>query len=180
LGGIYALERIAHDSPTHRIAVVEILGAFIRSHTPWPPRLTGQYHADAPIDQVPSLQSRAPDVQAALTIIGRRPTLKDDPPLDLNQTDLRQANLGKANLTAAVLAGANLTGAWLSEANLTMALLSGADLTGIQLRGANLTRAQLSGADLTEAQLDEANLLEAWLSGADLNPGSAARGHTSA
>jgi hypothetical protein len=116
LGGIYALERIAHDSPTHRLAVVEILTAFIRTHAPWPPRLPGQYHADVPADQVPSLETRTPDIQAVLTVIGRRPTLEDDPPLDLNQTDLRHANLDKANLEGARLGRANLTRARLGRA----------------------------------------------------------------
>ena len=173
LGGLYALERIGHDSPTHRLAVLEILTAFIRSYAPWPPRLPGQYNADAPINQVPELQIRTPDIQAALTIIGRRSTQKDDPHLDLNQTDLRKAYLGganlsgvrlrKANLTRAVLERADLTEAMLGAANLTGAMLSGADLTGAVLDGADLTGAQLRTANLTEAQLGEANLTEAWL-----------------
>jgi hypothetical protein len=55
---------------------------------------------------LPSLQTRAADVQAALTIVVRRPTEEDAPHLDLNQTDLRQGNLDKANLTEARLDGA--------------------------------------------------------------------------
>jgi hypothetical protein len=168
LGGIYALERIAHDSPTHRLAVVEILTAFIRSHAPWPPRLPGQYRADAPIDQVPSLQIRAPDVQAAITIIGRRPTQKDDPHLDLNQTDLRRANLDSADLEEAQLAKANLTSAWLAKANLTSAWLTKANLTGARLQGADLTRAWLDEANLTLVWLIAANLTKAKLVEANL------------
>ena len=146
LGGIYALERIAHDSPTHRLAVFEILTAFTRGHAPWPPRLPGQYRADAPIDQVPSLLTHAPDVQAALTVIGRRPTQEDDPRLDLNQTDLRQADLTKANLK----------GAQLREANLSGAQLRAADLTGARLEAANLTGARLDKANLSGARFAEA------------------------
>jgi Pentapeptide repeats (8 copies) len=178
IGGIYALERIAHDSPTHRLAVFEILTAFIRSHAPWPPRLPGQYHADAPIDQVPSLQTRAPDVQAALTIIGRRPTQKDDPDPDLNQTDLRraqldQANLARAqldqaNLAKALLGGANLEGVWAGDANLEGAFLENASLEEAWLLGANLTRVNLEKANLAKATLGEANLTGAWLSEANL------------
>jgi uncharacterized protein YjbI with pentapeptide repeats len=152
LGGIYALERIAHDSPTHRLAVFEILTAFIRSHSPWPPRSPGSYPADVAIEQVPSLQIRAPDVQAAITVIGRRPAQKDDPHLDLNGTDLRQANLD----------GAYLTWVQLNEANLAEADLSGADLAGVHLMGTNLAKAQLGEANLTGAQLYKANLTEAF------------------
>jgi hypothetical protein len=140
------LERIAHDSPTHRLAVFEILTAFIRSHAPWPPRLPGQYRADAPIGEVPSLQTRAPDVQAALTIIGRRPIQEDDPHLDLNQTDLRKANLN----------GANLTGAQLYKTNLTRAQLAAANLAGAQLGEANLAGAYLAAANLAGAGLNKA------------------------
>jgi uncharacterized protein YjbI with pentapeptide repeats len=168
LGGLYALERIGHDSPTHRLAVLEILTAFIRSYAPWPPRLPGQYHADAPINQVPELQIRTPDIQAALTIIGRRSTQKDDPHLDLNQTDLRKANLGGANLSGVRLRKANLTEAWLGGADLIEARLEGANLTRAGLTKANLTEAWLNGADLTEAGLGGANLIRAEFNGANL------------
>src|SRR6266511_378734 len=168
LGGIYALERIAHDSPTHRLAVFEIFTAFIRSHAPLPPPLPGEHNANAHTNQVPLLQSRAPDIQAALTIIGRRPTHKNDPPLDLRQTDLREANLGGANLTRARLSGADLTQAQLGGADLTGTQFDGANLTGTHLAGANLTRAQLGGADLTGADLTAADLTESWLDEADL------------
>ena len=50
LGGIYAIERIARDSPADRAAIGEVLTAFIRSHAPWPPSLPGQYLETAPID----------------------------------------------------------------------------------------------------------------------------------
>ena len=42
LGGIYALERIARDSAPDRATLSEVLTAFIRTHSPWPPRLPGQ------------------------------------------------------------------------------------------------------------------------------------------
>jgi hypothetical protein len=48
LGAIYALERIAKDSPPDRVTVAEVLTAFIRGHAPWPPRLPGQPPADTP------------------------------------------------------------------------------------------------------------------------------------
>jgi uncharacterized protein YjbI with pentapeptide repeats len=175
LGGIYALERIAHDSPTHRLAVFEVLTAFIRSHAPWPAR---QHHTDAPIDEVPSLQTRAPDIQAALTIIGRRPTEKDDPRLSLNQTDLREANLDEANLrevrldeanlSDAGLTRANLKGAWLTKANLTGAWFEKANLTRAWLDEANLTKAWLYGANLSHADLERTNLMGATLDDANL------------
>jgi hypothetical protein len=37
LGGIYALERIARDSPDDRATIEEVLTAYVRGHASWPP-----------------------------------------------------------------------------------------------------------------------------------------------
>jgi hypothetical protein len=109
LGGIYALERIANDSEDDRTTIAEVLTAFVRGHAPWPPRLPGQYLAETPIEQVPELQVRAPDVQAALTVLARRqPLPKLRGRLDLEGTDLRKARLEDAYLQDASLANAYL------------------------------------------------------------------------
>src|SRR6266508_446828 len=123
LGGIYALERIANDSPDDRTAIAEVLTAFVRGHAPWPPKLAGQHRAEAPIAQVPELQVRAPDVQAALTVLGRRqplPRLRGR--LDLEATDLRKARLGDADLKGVSLSSANLQEALLDGVELQKAL----------------------------------------------------------
>jgi hypothetical protein len=73
VGGLYALERIARDSPGDRNTIISVITAFIRVHSPWPPRLPGQYVEAATNLQIPFLESRAPDIQAAMTIIGRLP-----------------------------------------------------------------------------------------------------------
>ena len=167
LGGIYALERIARDSVADRATIGEVLTAFVRSHAPWPPRLPGQYVAAAPIDQVPELQVRAPDVQASLTVLGRgnfaraRGDLGDR--LDLHASDLRHAQLRGAHLQRANLSEAHLEGADLNKAH-----LEGANLRKAHLEGALLALADLEGADLTHANLEEAFFFGAHLEGADL------------
>jgi hypothetical protein len=105
LGGLYALERIAHDSAGDRRTIAEILTAYIRQRAPWPPTQPGQYRADWPTDQQPDLRTRAPDVQAALTVLGRGSFPKPTDPyapaadrLDLREVDLRKADLGGAHL----------------------------------------------------------------------------------
>ena len=169
LGGIYALERIARDSPDDRDTIIEVLTAFVRSHAPWPPRLAGQYRADAPIEQVPEFQVRAPDIRAALLVLARR-----DPPLSLSgglmlhMTDLRSAFLGGAHLQGASLNNSSLQGARLTKANLQGALLYDADLQRAGLDGAQLQGAKLDGADLQGAFLDGADLQGASLRGANL------------
>jgi hypothetical protein len=171
LGGIYALERIAWDSPADRATIGEVLTAFVRSHAPWPPRLPGQYVATAPIDEVPELQARAADLQASLTVLGRgsfgRLEGQGDR-LGLHAVDLRHANLAGAHLEGADLRGAHLEGAYLADAhlgraNLRGAHLEGADFFGTHLEGTVLVGAHLEGAELVFVRLEEANLYEAYL-----------------
>jgi len=176
LGGIYALERIARDSPEDRATIAEVLTAYIRRHAPWPPRLDGQPPAEAAIEDVPELQVRAPDVQASLTVLGRggfadRQGLEDQ--LDLHSVDLRKAYLGSANLVGANLYGANLAGAdlWgvdLRRANLLDANLAGAHIIGCDFAGAELGYATLEKAFIDGPSLGGATIGRANLSGARL------------
>jgi uncharacterized protein YjbI with pentapeptide repeats len=167
IGGIYALERIAADSARDHPIVMEVLTAFVRG---------------AEVERTPPARPR-PDVQAALTVIGRRTADHDTRDIDLSHTDLhgarmvgarlRHAYLAGVDLTAAGLFGARLTaatltGARLASADLTSADLTGANLIGVDLAGANLSFANLTGADLTGAKLAGANLEGARLNGAYL------------
>jgi hypothetical protein len=163
IGGIYALERIARDSARDHPTVMEVLTAFIREHSrePWPPPDPGDR------DQG---QSGRRDIQAALSVVGRRDAKHDTQPIDLVGVDLTgaglaDANLSRARLTGAGLSGANLTSAWLNRADLSGANLVKARLSA-SLIGANLSRANLDFAGLAGAGLSRADLSGANLSGA--------------
>jgi Pentapeptide repeats (8 copies) len=153
LGGIYALEQIAIDSAKYHWTIVEILSAFIREKRP--------------------LDSTDPvgiDIQAALTVIGRR-KVKQDPIgkyIDLRAVNLVEVEIQTANLSGANLTVANLKGADLSKAILIRSNLSGSILTCAYLNGANLSNAILSHADLRSAYLTDTNLSDTDLSQADL------------
>ena len=156
IGGIYALERVARDSARDHPTVMEVLTAFIREHSRGPellPKTDGAVPA-------PPLEA---DVQAALTVIGRRDAQRDVQRIDLKGAGLTRANLGAANLRIADLFRADLSGADLFRADLT-----GADLTGAHLTGAHLLLACLRGANLSAADLTGADLSGAYLAGADL------------
>jgi hypothetical protein len=182
IGGIYALERVARDSAKDHPTVMEVLTAFIRVHSrePWPPPDTsssGQTGAGSPygLPDNPPEQERLtrPDVQAAVTVVGRRDAELDIQLIDLTGADLTRAWLTSADLTGAILTGAILTGADLIGAHLTGAYLTEADLADAHLAGAHLTDAHLTGArltraDLTRAYLTRARLTRAVLTGADL------------
>jgi uncharacterized protein YjbI with pentapeptide repeats len=148
LGGIYALERIARDSPADRATIGEVLTAFVRTHASWPAQPADQQDVTAPIDEVPELQVRAPDVQACLTVLGRggfAPPAEGQDRLDLHAVDLRRANLWEAHLEAA----------YLRHAHLEAAFLGGVHLDGADLRGAHLDKAYLNAARLKGAVADE-------------------------
>jgi uncharacterized protein YjbI with pentapeptide repeats len=189
LGGIYALERLATDSPRDHRTIYDVLTAFVREHDPKP---------DAKIPDQP-----ATDIQAALTVIGRRKGDDFTPDLTgirVHNADLSHANLAHASVSQEILqrkppptdaqvhvevfsdadlTGANLTGAILTGAILTSTNLSATDLSGANMRDANMRGADLRGADLSGARLRfepglngtnlaDANLADADLSGADL------------
>lgn len=154
LGGIYALERIARESEEDHWSIMEVLIAYVRAHTPW--EETERQQAEA--KEAASLKdpnqalikytgpSPEPDVQAVLTVLGRRSRYFGNgevTPLDLAQTNLEGANLG----------GAHLEGANLRQANLERTNPQQANLVGADLWKANLQRANLKGADLEGVSL---------------------------
>ncbi|MFG6197734.1 pentapeptide repeat-containing protein [Nonomuraea sp. JJY05] len=170
VGAIYALERLARDSPRDRQTIVDVLAAFVREHDPKPET---KFPKTGPLPPTT-------DIAAALTVLTRNPPpefgedyggswlnlaevrtplaqLPDAKLLwaDLHDADLRKADLSRANLFAARLDGADLRGADLGT------YLRWADLAGADLRGANLYRADLRSADLAGADLRGANLREA-------------------
>jgi len=153
LGGIYALDRIAGDSPQDYVPAMQVLASYVRGASPRSaagstPGPAGSAGRDFPID-----------VQAVLTILGGRTVPWPAPRcLDLSGADLAFANL----------ANANLVGICLERTDLASANLVGADLQGTTMSGANPTHADLTGANLSLAVLDSAVLRMASMAGANL------------
>ncbi len=181
---VYALERVARDSARDRAAIRDVLAAFVREHDLPPTIKASEWIVNPDID-----------VDAALTVLARRPAdPKDAPQLNLRVirvpgmvfppgarlglANLELADLHGARLSHADLIGAHLIGAWLSnadldEANLFHANVSGAKLRDARMSGVNLARGIMSSAVMDHVFLQEADLREAdmWrtsLRGADL------------
>jgi len=152
LGGIYSLERIAKDSPDDHGTVMEVLASFIRRKSCIPVELNRER-------QIPI------DIQAALTVIGRRNS-GNDKEYTIN---LRKADLTNADLRKAILCETDLGGGFLIGADLNGAILHNGKLFNANLEWANLRKADLTNADLGRAILRHANLSEADLSGAILH-----------
>ncbi|MFI7601032.1 pentapeptide repeat-containing protein [Actinoplanes sp. NPDC049681] len=168
IGAIYTLEQVAASSPVDRLPIQYLVAGFVRRHAQW--------HAGAPdcpthpdVDMaVPWLYVRAPDVQAAMSVLGRRRPSPRSRRLYLSRTDLRSVNLGGADLTGAQIRYANLARAWLPGVTLNSSDLKGTDLRHANLAGAYLVNSALPGACLMEADLTGADLRGADLRGADL------------
>lgn len=188
LGGIYALERIARDSPRDYGPVMEVLTAFAREASP-----LSAGAAATPVVAAPAVPE---EVRAVLKVIGRRSEEQiaaelaaNSDCLDLtdinvvgvnlieadlrntcwDRSDLRGAQMMRADVSGASFAGSNLSqqanldsvdaqGAVFSQANLSQSNLSGADLSDANLLSAELSDALLPTANLAGANLVSANL----------------------
>ena len=182
LGSIYALERIARDSEQDHWPIMEILTAYVRQNSP---RGDARQSAAEPGANGPARPPEE-DIQAIMTVIGRRQTGRDferGKQLDLSGTDLRNLNLRPAvpilnnprevNLDFALLSDANLEGADLSFARMIGAKFSGTRLKNVKFQNADLSRAifshaDLEGADFLGAILANALFLSCNLKGANM------------
>ncbi|ABW15604.1 pentapeptide repeat protein [Parafrankia sp. EAN1pec] len=193
LGGIYALERIAWDSPADQSTVVEVLSAFVREHarplTDAPAGLPAEIRGRGG----GGLRSRRRRGHAA----GRRSEVRHRlPPWDRfiqigpwsNEapppTDVQAAltvlgrlpDLGgfRADLTGANLTGAELEGANLFPARLTRATFTGSHLGRVNLKYAqlyltNFTDATINSINFTRAQIQNTNFTGTLMMGADFS-----------
>jgi uncharacterized protein YjbI with pentapeptide repeats len=178
VGGIYALQRIARDSPDDARTVMDVMVTFVRDHAPHvrpDSATTAAFREDGP-------SSPDADVQAALSVIfqeewlGKKiQTESATPPsetgrcLDLSGLDLRGAQLSGTPLLPICFDGADLSGAAINQASLPHSSLIGSNLSGAELVNVDLREADLMGANFHGAMLVDANLSGADLSGADLS-----------
>jgi hypothetical protein len=182
IGAIFALERIARDAPedesvTYTLqSIAYTLATFVRESQP--------LAAVRESSHVRMLKIRAPDVQAAMTVLCRSPLCdsrvnasnadlgnlsRTDLRLDLSRTDLRRASLSGAHLDGVNLWGTRLEGSDLRKAHLRCAGLSNSYVGRLNSGNNDHHKygADLSGADLTDAYMDNVKgLKEAKLKGA--------------
>jgi phage shock protein PspC (stress-responsive transcriptional regulator) len=171
LGGIYGLEQIAQQAPDNRLAVTEVLVAYLHRTSPRP--------ADPTPQPAESLRIRAPEVQAALTVLVRRRPLFNDPRLDLSELDLRGAEVSgqlvlvnnRFGLREGDLRGADLRDTDLRDARFFGVYLYEADFRDADLRGADFERVNPPGNDASDdsypGQVPPLDLLDAGIYSAD-------------
>jgi uncharacterized protein YjbI with pentapeptide repeats len=160
VGGTYALERIARESPEDRQHIVEILTNVLRGEPKQSPTAEGGMSTDR---------------QAALRVLGRRPPEGEVMlRLALEGADLRRANLrghplgAEGHYERATFRYARLEGAELRDGH-----FYGSDFSDAHLEGADLTDAELAGADFARVSAQAARFqgttMPLQLSSADLH-----------
>jgi hypothetical protein len=151
VGAIFALGSIAHDAAYQQPAIIDLLSDFIRGQTGGSGRPgTGQCDPES---------DPAPDVMAALTVLGQRDPAQDgQATIALEGACLDNAILEGLNLSGADLDGACFVDAALVRTDLANANLADADLTGAQLQETRLAGARLEFANFSSASLEHADL----------------------
>ncbi len=183
VGGIFALEQIAQSSPEDHWVVMEVLTSYIRDQSlqkksVFEPKVEEEKNQlqGSNIQSILSniraenATSVTTDIQAALTVIGRRNSRQDpkDRVINLRFCDMRGADLKNAKLNNADLRGTRISGANIESASLSCANLQGTDLTNTVLNNANLRKAKLNHALLNYADLKKTDLQDADLTNAQL------------
>ncbi|MEM9483142.1 MAG: pentapeptide repeat-containing protein [Cyanobacteria bacterium P01_F01_bin.116] len=164
IGGIYALERIAQDSPRDYWSIMEVLAAFVRDQR--------SLEADEKIAQTPITYDK--DIESAIMVIGRRNTNLDPEGLSLylSYSDLRGISFFKDNHSNVRFVGSDLREAYFLLSNLQNARFWKATLTNAKFNKANLNGARLEDADLQGVDFSKCLLEGAHLKGANLKGAS--------
>ena len=99
LGGVYALEALMHEPHADERNIIEVLSAYVRDH---PASTAGPLTLHRRGDLLPT-RKLPTDVQAALTVLGRRPDPAHNTGIDLTGAHISGADLRGADLTSADL-----------------------------------------------------------------------------
>ncbi len=183
LGGIYELQRLAHEHPNqYHVPVIRRFCAFVRN-----PAVYADGTPDSDVRHEPPHETSPvrEDFQAIMDAIGSRVKTH----LDLEAGSKFQLNLKGSDLSGIQLTGANLTSRpwweWktfsrmeffnfrgegdLSYTKFCSARLDSGELANTNLSGACMCKAWLIGTDLSGADLTNANLHGALFAGTNLS-----------
>lgn len=157
MGGIYALEQIAQDSPQDYCKpIMRTLAAYVRENARWSSEETQESaiaasgHKEPPADITTALT-----VLSSLLVFGReqgyvrsiKPSDDRDESSDESSLDSDLVDIRRTDLEGAHLEGIDLQEVRLGHSNLREAHLDNADLRGAKLQGVEgLTREQIHSA----------------------------------
>jgi Pentapeptide repeats (8 copies) len=161
LGGIYALERIARDSDDDYWQVMEVLTAFVRSESPWPPKQTSEgsleEKAPQPVEVQQPVEESSPVVEGETNQGAEPQTALSERKQRFQEEQAFRAALPilRTDLQAVMTVIGRRKHRY-EEGETQRLDLRSTDLRKLQAREANLTGFDLSGAHLEGADLSSA------------------------
>jgi uncharacterized protein YjbI with pentapeptide repeats len=173
LGGLYSLERLLRESEKDQRAILETLCAYVRENSS--EKLPDQPEAvDLGQGKIKPDPTKRTDIQAALTILGRRSqsvqrrardenwTL-DFRNSDLSAYDFSNLNFDGSDFSHALLNGANLSGASFANCTFTQTVLTESDM-----RRTNFRSSTFKNCTFDKAQIEQTEFSLAKIVGTDL------------
>lgn len=161
MGAIYSLERVARDSAQDHCSVMEVTASYGRDRS----HITDN-------EDIRQRLLPGKDIQAAITVLGRRNPSKNSPRICLTSVDLRGINFAHGQFENAEFYRSNLSNdRTLSgdRTNLFKINLKNSNCYRVNFSGVQLREADLSGADLHEANLFQARMKDCIFTGANLD-----------
>lgn len=165
IGSIYSLERQARERPKDQGPIVQTLAAFVRDACPAPA---------APATAESVYRAVQVDVQAALSVLGRRLRVNDPIGLrlsfagaNLSGYDFADGDFTGASFKGAYLCAANFAGAKLRRTDFQLAVADQADLYAADAREASFSAAYCGGTRFAHADLRGVAFVDADLRNAD-------------
>lgn len=157
LGAIYALERIAKDSERDHWPIMEVLCAYIRNPQNSGMPVLRQQEKGSTADWRKSIRAPRIDVQAALTVIGRRSPER----IQYETANGLRLNLEGANLQEAILSHGDFSRAFFKHASLDLARVDFANLDGTNFWGASMDSTTFQYCQLRDACFASSTLTHA-------------------
>lgn len=154
VAGVFYLGQLVEAEPAYRLLAGEVLSTYVRDRSgkAKPAQVT-------PLADLRELRIHAPDVQAAVDVLGRH-TFRwwAGDRFRFRYADLPRINLEERHVEGAKFTRADLRRAWAPGVLARYASFYGADLRGADLRGADLRDTNLRNANLDDADLEGAEL----------------------
>jgi hypothetical protein len=174
LGALYALERLLRESLKDQRVILEILCAYVRENSPFQiPADDKQRDKLSHGDAAPT-PTRRSDVQAAITVIGRRPTPiklrseKEGWRLDFRNANLVEYDFSKLNFDRSDFTGSFLNFANLKEADFANSIFENTTFCSAQMNNARFEFSTFKNCNMKKAEVDDTNFSSAKFDDTDL------------
>lgn len=189
LGALYSLERLLSESVRDQRAIIETICPYIRENSSLEIAQDETEAAHFLLTKSSPKPTRRADVQAALTIIGRRPEIiraraeREEWRIDLRNANLMAYDFSNLNydnarfdnscLNAANMSGGSFIGCvfkntGMRAANMTATIFQEADFDHCDLHGAEIEASDFSSAKFVNTDLRAAKVISFNIKGADL------------